>query len=175
MLDLRGKRQRNRALTPLEEVRVAAVRDHNVSEEVAGERDVCHRLLHWEIVQAQFEYANSFAAASHRREEASAAVLGDHLHGLSRQRHPVRRPEERYALRSLLPLQPQRARSTRVAQSNQRAPTEVGNQEADLPSTDRLRQRCREHIDRRDRRSGLDRCQESIQVKRRSPTPAHHS
>ena len=40
MLDFRRKRQRNRALTPLEQVRVAAVRDHNVSEEVAGERDV---------------------------------------------------------------------------------------------------------------------------------------
>jgi hypothetical protein len=53
-----------------------------------------------------------------------------------------------------------------VAQSNQRLPTEVGDQEADLAGIDRFRQRGGEHIDRRDRRGRLDRRQQRIQVQR---------
>ena len=119
MLDLCGKRQRNRPLPPLEEVGVAAVRDHNVCEEMPGERDICHGLLRWEIVQPQLEDADRFAAAGHRREQASAVVLGDHLDGLTRQGPSVRRPEQWHTLGSLLALQPQDAGSARVAQSDQ--------------------------------------------------------
>jgi hypothetical protein len=60
-----------------------------------------------------------------------------------------------------------------VAQSNQRPPTEVGDQEADLEGTDRLGQRGGEHINRRDRRRRLDRRQQRIQAQRRSPTLIH--
>jgi hypothetical protein len=60
-----------------------------------------------------------------------------------------------------------------VAQSDQRLPAEVGDQEADLAGTDRFRQRGCEHIDRSDRRRRLDRRQQRIQVQRRSPTLTH--
>jgi hypothetical protein len=53
-----------------------------------------------------------------------------------------------------------------VAQSDQRLPAEVGDQEADLAGIDRLRQRAGEHIGRRDRRRRLDRRQQRIQVQR---------
>jgi hypothetical protein len=62
-----------------------------------------------------------------------------------------------------------------VAQSDQRPPAEVGDQEADLAGIDRLRQRVGEHIDRRDRRRRLDRRQQRVQVQRRPPTLTHHA
>jgi len=76
----------------------------------------------------------------------------------------VRRSDQWNALRSLLPLQAPFPAG--VAQSNQRLPTEVGDQKADLASIDRLRQRAGEHIGRRHRRGGLDRRQQRIQVQR---------
>jgi len=63
--------------------------------------------------------------------------------------------------------------SARMAQSNQRAPAEVGDQKADLARTDRLRKLGGEHVDRSDRRRRLDRRQQRIQVHRRSHTRNH--
>jgi hypothetical protein len=60
-----------------------------------------------------------------------------------------------------------------VAQSNQRPPAEIGDQEAHLAGTDRLRQRAGQHIDRRHRRRRLDRRQQRIQAQRRSATLTH--
>src|ERR1051325_318434 len=74
MLDLRRQRQRNRALAPLEQVGVAAVRNDDVSQEVPGQRDVGHRLLSREVIQAQLQNADSLTAARHRREQPSPAV-----------------------------------------------------------------------------------------------------
>jgi hypothetical protein len=82
MLDLRRQRQRNRALPPLEQVGVAAVRDHHVREEVRRERYIGHRLLNRELLQSQLQNTDRFTTAGHRREHASAAVLRDHLDGL---------------------------------------------------------------------------------------------
>ena len=107
MLDLRRQRQRNRALPPLEQIGVAAVRNHHVSQEVRRQCDVGHRLLNREVPQPQLENADRLASAGHGREQASTAVLGDHLHGLRGEGPPVRRPYQRHALRSLLPLQAQ--------------------------------------------------------------------
>src|SRR5207248_3814323 len=114
-------------------------------------------------------------AAGHRREQASAANLRDHLDRLGGQRPPLRRPNQWDPLRSLLPLQPQWPRPARVAQSDQRAATEVGDQEADLAGTDGFRQRGGEHIDRCDRRRRLDRRKQRIQVQRRSPIFTHQT
>src|SRR5207247_5640958 len=61
----------------------------------------------------------------------------------------------------------------RVAQPDQRPPTEVGDQEADLAGADRFGQRGGQYIDRRDRRSRLDRRQQRTQVQRRSTTLTH--
>jgi hypothetical protein len=60
-----------------------------------------------------------------------------------------------------------------VAEPDQRLSTEVSDQEADLAGIDRLRQRGGENINRRDRRGRLDRPQQRIQVKRRTPALPH--
>ena len=160
MLDLRRQRQRNRALSPLEEICVPAVRNHDVRQEVRRQSHIGHSLPNRKVLQPQLENTDRFAAARHRREQTSAAIVADHLDGLGGQRSPVRRPNQRHPLRGLLPLRPQFPFSARVAQSDQRPPTEVGDQEADFAGADRLRQRAGERIDRRNRRGRLDRRQQ---------------
>jgi hypothetical protein len=92
MLDLRRQRQRYRPLPPLEEVGVAAVRNHHVRQEVRRQSHIGHRLLTREVLQPQLQNTDRLAAAGHRREQASTAVLDDHLDRLGCQRPSVRRP-----------------------------------------------------------------------------------
>ena len=160
MLDLSRQRQRNRALSPFKEIGVPAVRNDHVRQEVRRQSHVGHRLLNREVVQPQLQNTDRFTAAGHRREQPSASILDHHLDGLSGQRPPLRRPNQRHPLRSLLPLQPQCPLPARVAKSDQRPPTEVGDQETDLAGADRFRQRGGEHVDRRDRWGRLDRRQQ---------------
>jgi hypothetical protein len=54
-----------------------------------------------------------------------------------------------------------------MAQTNERPPTEVRDQKADLASPDRFRERGRQHVNRRHRRGRLDRSQQRIQVQGR--------
>ena len=82
MLDLRRQRQRYRALSPLEEIGVPAVRNHHVRQEVRRQSHIGHRLLNREVLQPQLQNTDRFTAAGHRREQASAAILDDHLDGL---------------------------------------------------------------------------------------------
>ena len=115
-------------------------------QEVGRLRHIRHRLLSGEVLEHELQNADSFTAAGHRREQRSAAILVDHLDCLGGERPAVRRPDQGHALRSLLPLQTPFPAG--VAQSDQRLPAEVGDQEADLAGIDRLRQRAGEHIGR---------------------------
>jgi hypothetical protein len=125
MLDLCRQGQRNRALSPFEEIGVPAVRNHDVCQEVRSQSDIGDRLLKGEVVQPQLQDADRLAAAGHRREQASTAILDDHLDRLGGQGPPVRRPSQWHAFRGFLPLQPQRPGPARAAQSDQRIPTEA--------------------------------------------------
>src|SRR6266498_3172413 len=107
MLDLRRQRQRYRALSPLEEIGVPAVRNDHVSQEMRRQSHVGHRPLNREVLQPQLQNANRFTAAGYRREQPSAAILRDHLDGLRGERPAVRRPGQWHTLRSLPPLQTQ--------------------------------------------------------------------
>src|SRR5207248_3799804 len=69
MLDLRRQRQRNRALSPLEEIGVPAVRYDYVRQEMRRQSNIGHRLLSREVPQHQFQNADRFAAAGYRREQ----------------------------------------------------------------------------------------------------------
>src|SRR6478609_4033753 len=82
MLDLRRQRQRNRPLSPLEEIRVAAVCNHDIRQEVRRLSDIGHRLFGRELIQQELENADRFTAAGHGREQPSAAILVDHLDSL---------------------------------------------------------------------------------------------
>ena len=104
MLDLRCQRQRDRALSPLEEIGVPAVRNNDVRKEMRRPSDVGDGLLDGEVVQPQLEDTDRFAPARHRREQAGAVALIDHLDGLSGQRPAVRRPDQRHPFRSLLSM-----------------------------------------------------------------------
>jgi hypothetical protein len=171
MLDLCRQRQRNRALTPLEQIGVAAVRNHHVRQEVCGQSHIGHRLLNREVLQSQLQHTDRLAAAGHGREHASAAILGNHLDRLGSEPPPVRRPNQGHPLRGLLPVQT--PFSAGMAQANQRPPAEIGDKKADLAGADRFGQCPGEHIDRRDRRSRLDRREQQVQVQRRSPSLTH--
>src|ERR1043166_9071911 len=57
MLDLRRQGQRYRALSPLEEIGVAAVRNHHVCQEVRRQSNIGHRLLNREALQTQLQHA----------------------------------------------------------------------------------------------------------------------
>ena len=160
MLDLCRQRQRNRALSPLEKIGVPTVRNDHIGQEMRRKSNIGHRLLNRDVLQPQLQNTDCFTAAGHGRKQPSTAMLDDHLDGLAGQRPPVRRPNQRYPLRGLPPLQPQHSLPARVAESNQRPPTEVRDQEADLAGTERVRQRRRHHIDRGDRRGRLDRRQQ---------------
>src|SRR5207248_8376471 len=98
--------------------------------------DIGHRLLSREVIQQELQHADRFTTAGHRREQPSAAILADHLDGLSSKRPPLWRPNQWHAFRSLLPLQAPFPAG--VAESNQRLPAEVGDQEADLAGIVRL-------------------------------------
>src|SRR6478752_8209403 len=63
MLDLSRQGQRNRALSPLEEIGVAAVCNHDVRQEVRCLSDIGHRLFRWEIIQQELQNADRFTAA----------------------------------------------------------------------------------------------------------------
>src|SRR5881392_3899356 len=73
MLDLRRQRQRNRALSPLEEICVPAVRNHDVRQEVRRQSHIGHSLPNRKVLQPQLENTDRFAAARYRREQTSAA------------------------------------------------------------------------------------------------------
>jgi len=122
MLNLCCQRQENRTLSPLEEIGVAAIRNHDVREEVRRQSHVGHRLGDRVLLEPQLQYADRFAATRHRREHASALVLDDHLDRLGGQRPPMRRPRRRYPLRSLLPRRAEYAFRAGVTQSDQRRP-----------------------------------------------------
>src|SRR5215208_4732052 len=107
MLDLRRQRQRNRALSPLEEIGVPAVRNDHVRQEVRRQSHIGHRPLKREVLQPQLQNTDRFTAAGYRREQASSTMLAEHLDGLGGQRSPVRRPDHRHPLRRLLSLQPE--------------------------------------------------------------------
>jgi hypothetical protein len=86
MLDLAANDSGTERCPPLERIGVAAVRNHHVGQEVRRQSDIRHRLLNWEVLEAQLQHADRLTAAGHRRKHASAAVLRDHLDGLGGQR-----------------------------------------------------------------------------------------
>jgi hypothetical protein len=101
MLDLGRERQRNRALSPFEEVGVAAISDHHVCQEMCRQSDVGHRLRSRQSLQRQLQDPDCFTAAGHRREQPRAPILDHHFNRLGGQRPAVRRPDERHPLRGL--------------------------------------------------------------------------
>jgi hypothetical protein len=158
--DLGRQRQRDRAAAPLEEVGVAAVGDDDVGQGVGRQPDGGAGLLVGFVGQAQLQHADGLAPARDRRVHRGAPFLSDHHDGLLLQRPPVRGAVDRDVLgrgavrRAVLPR----------SQADERAPAEVGDEEADLLGGERLRQDRADDVGRRDRRGGLDRLQEGVQL-----------
>jgi hypothetical protein len=157
VLDLRLQGKWQRALPPLVEIREAAVGDHDVGKRVRRAHDDVEGLIVGRVGQPQLEDPDRFAAARDRGEQPAAALLRDDLDLLPGKSSPLRRPGERHDLGALTTGAAVAAATTDVPQTNERPTAVVGNEEADVPRTDRLGQRGAEHLGRPDGRGRLDR------------------
>jgi hypothetical protein len=156
VLDLRGQRERDRALPPVEEVGVAPVGDDDVRERVRRRRDVGERGLVRGARHAQLEDADGLAAARHRREQPRRFPLGHDLHRLRRQRAAVGAVLQRHAVAGLAAQPPRRRVVLGVAEPDQGVAAEVGDEEADVLGPDHRAEDRAHDVGRRDGRSGLD-------------------
>jgi hypothetical protein len=82
-LDLRRQRKRSRALTPLEQVGVAAIGHHHISERVARRGHIGHDLRVGVVRQDQLEHADRVSAIGLRQDQLRAAVDTGNIHLLS--------------------------------------------------------------------------------------------
>ena len=95
MLDLRLQRERHRTLAPVEQVREAAVGDHDVGKGVRPRRDCCQRLPVRLVIESQLQDADRLAATRDGSEDPEATEVRDDLDLLLGERTTVRCTRER--------------------------------------------------------------------------------
>jgi hypothetical protein len=126
MLDLRGKRERDRAL---QEVGEAAVGDHDVRERVRSKRDVGQRPLIRRLAQRELEHADRLPAIRDWREYAGSVGTVLHHERLFGERPAVWTAAQRHTLCGFPALRPGVLVGAGMAEPDQGAAAEVGDQQ----------------------------------------------
>jgi hypothetical protein len=160
MLDLGRQRERHRALTPLEQVGVAAVGDDHVGERVSGERDVGQRLVVGRLREPQLKHADRFTTVGHRSENRNARRAVDDLDVLAGEHTAVGAVGQPHALGGLEAVGPRDGAVAVMAETDERLPAVVRDEKRDRGRAEQVRKALPDHVNGRDRRRVLHRAQQ---------------
>jgi hypothetical protein len=173
VLDLGLERERQRTLTPLVEVGEPTIGDHDVGQRVRGQSNAVDRALVGRAIERQLQDADRLAAAGHRSEQPTAAVLDEDLDLLLGQRAPLGGADQRHGIAALASVSRGSRIPVDVAETDERLPAVIGDEEADVARVERFAQRLADDVCRRDRRRRLHRREQHVEVEGRAAPVGH--